>query len=146
MSSRVLLVLLLAVAPLMAQGCSLVSRGAERNDHALIEQRWGIRVMGLRLTEEGRMCGFSFMVLDAARAAPLLSRKSPASLINEGGMMTFVPAQEKAVLRRLKASPGIPVEGRTYFIFFANPGKLIKPGTMATVSIGEFVLPGLEVQ
>lgn len=146
MFSRVLLVLLLAAVPVMAQGCTLWGRGFGRSDHAMVAQRWGIRVMGLRLTEEGRVCGFSFMVLDAAKAAPLLSRKSPASLINEDGMMTFVPARQKGGQRRSMFNHAMPVEGRTYFIFFANPGKLIKPGTLATVSIGEFVLPGLEVQ
>jgi hypothetical protein len=60
--------------------------------------------------------------------------------------MTYVPALPKVGPLRQTGKLGSTVEGKTYFIFFANPGKLIKTGTRATVSIGDFVLPGLLVQ
>lgn len=149
MSARALLVFLLAFAPVLAQGCSLKAGSGFRSggEKASIEEKWGISVEGLRLTAEGYMCDFRFRVLDAGKAAPLLSRKNPASLLNETtGMMTYVPAPPKVGPLRQTVKLGKPVEGRTYFIFFANPGKLIKSGTKATVSIGDFVMPGLVVQ
>lgn len=146
---RVTLMVLLVSAPVLAQGCSLKARpgSAEVHEKSVIEEKWGIRVEGLRLTAEGHMCDFRFRVIDAAKAASLINRKNSASLLNETtGMMTYVPAPPKAVLLRQTVKPGSPAEGKTYFIFFANPGKLIKTGTRATVSIGDFVLPGLVVQ
>jgi len=146
---RVLLLILLALTPVLVQGCSLKAGPGVRSGGEMvsIEDRWGIKVEGLRLTAEGYMCDFRFRVIDAEKAAPLLSRKNPASLLNEdSGMLTHVPVTPKVGPLRQTVKLGKPAEGRTYFIFFANPGKLIKPGTKATVSIGEFVMPGLVVQ
>jgi hypothetical protein len=141
------LLILLAFAPVLVQGCSLKAGTGGSGGEVTMEDRWGIKVEGLRLTAEGYMCDFRFRVVDAAKAAPLLSRKNPASLLNEAnGMMTHVPVTPKVGPLRQTVKLGKPIEGRTYFIFFANPGKLIKPGTKATVSIGEFVMPGLVVQ
>lgn len=135
-------------APVLVQGCSLkAGTGAAEDSEKSMEEKWGIRVEGLRLTAEGYMCDFRFRVIDASKAAPLLNRKNSASLLNETtGMMTYVPAPPKVGPLRQTVKLGSPVEGRTYFIFFANPGKLIKTGTRATVSVGDFVLPGLVVQ
>jgi hypothetical protein len=139
--------ILLASAPVLAQGCSLKAKtgAAEVHEKSVVEEKWGIRVEGLRLTAEG--CDFRFRVIDATKAAPLLNRKNSASLLNETtGIMTYVPALPKVGPLRQTGKLGSTVEGKTYFIFFANPGKLIKTGTRATVSIGDFVLPGLLVQ
>lgn len=149
MYARVLLMLLLAAAPALVQGCSLKSgAGLQAGGKKVsVEEKWGIRVEGLRLTAEGYMCDFRFRVVDAAKAAPLLNRKNSASLLSEAtGLMTYVPATPKVGPLRQTVKLGAPVEGKTYFIFFANPGKFIKAGTSATVSIGDFVLPGLVVQ
>ncbi|MBI2399474.1 MAG: hypothetical protein HYV23_00145 [Deltaproteobacteria bacterium] len=149
MQRRMIVTLLLALVPVLAQGCSLKAGtvAAQINEKSIIEEKWGIRVEGLRLTAEGYMCDFRFRVIDAAKAAPLLNRKNSASLLNETtGMMTYVPAPPKVGPLRQTVKLGSPVEGRTYFIFFANPGKLIKTGAKATVSVGDFVLPGLVVQ
>lgn len=148
---RVALMLMLTFAPVLA-GCSLkAGTGIEesRNDSSVenVEQQWGIRIEGLRLTAEGYMCDFRFRVIDADKAAPLLDRRNPASLLNEStGHLTYVPAMPRVGPLRQTVKLGKPAEGRTYFIFFANPGKLIQPGQRATVSIGDFVLPGLVVQ
>lgn len=149
MYGGIILMLLLAASPVLVQGCSLKAGtgAAEVHEKSAIEEKWGIRIEGLRLTAEGYMCDFRFRVIDAAKAAPLLNRKNAASLLNETtGMMIYVPAPPKVGPLRQTVKLGSPVEGRTYFIFFANPGKLIKTGTRATVAVGDFVLPGLVVQ
>lgn len=137
-----------AFAPVLS-GCSFLrGSGVEtRLESPAIEERWGIKVEGLRLTAQGHMCDFRFRVVDAAKAAPLLDRKKPASLLNESnGFITHVPSLPKVGPLRQTVRLAKPLEGRTYFIIFANPGKLIRTGQRATVSIGEFVMPGLIVQ
>lgn len=149
MYGLITLMFLLASVTVLAQGCSLKAGtvAAEVQEKSAVEVKWGIRVEGLRLTAEGYMCDFRFRVIDSAKAAPLLNRKNAASLLNETtGMMTYVPAPPKVGPLRQTVKLGSPVEGKTYFIFFANPGKLIKAGTRATVSVGDFVMPGLVVQ
>lgn len=139
---------LVALLPVFL-GCSTVKEtGVERVEESSgIEERWGIKVEGLRLTAEGHMCDFRFRVIDATKAAPLLDRRNPASLLNEStGFMTHVPVMPKVGPLRQTVRLARPAEGRTYFIIFANPGKLIKPGQRATVAIGDFIMPGLVVQ
>lgn len=148
MPKLLLAAVLFALAPVLA-GCSTLNRtGVETMvESSGVEERWGIRVEGLRLTAQGHMCDFRFRVIDAEKAAPLLDRKKPASLLNEStGIITHVPAMPKVGPLRQTVRLSKPAEGRTYFIIFANPGKLIKTGQRATVSIGDFVMPGLVVQ
>ena len=41
---------------------------------------------------------------------------------------------------------GEPVEGKSYFVLFGNPGKFIKAGSKVTVVIGDFRAPALTVE
>lgn len=136
--------------PVLSVGCSTIAVtgvDAGRYKSVDLEEKWGIKVEGLRLSAEGHMCDFRFRVMDAAKAGPLLDRRYPAALLNEDtGVLTHVPVMPKVGPLRQTVKLGKPAEGRTYFIFFANPGKLIKSGSRVTVSIGDFVMPGLVVQ
>lgn len=148
MLKRFILLLALALSPVLT-GCSLHAGTGLNDAHgkASIEERWGIKVEGLRLSAEGFMCDFRFRIVDGQKAAPLLDRRNAAALLNEEtGLLTYVPVMPKVGPLRQTVRLGKPTEGRTYFIFFANPGKLIKPGSTATVSIGDFVMTGLVVQ
>jgi hypothetical protein len=40
----------------------------------------------------------------------------------------------------------LPQAGRTYWMFFANPGKFIKPGEQVNIEIGDFLVESLVVQ
>lgn len=148
MPKTILICALFALCSLVS-GCSGAGRAVvdDAPGEAGVEQRWGIRVEGLRLTAGGYMCDFRFRVVDARRAAPLLDRRNEATLLDEStGTLTHVPAMPRVGPLRQTVKLAAPVEGRTYFVLFANPGRLIREGQRATVSIGEFVMPGLLVQ
>jgi hypothetical protein len=58
----------------------------------------------------------------------------------------MVPSPPKiGPLRQTTRNSG-PLAGKTYFIFFANPGKSIKAGDKVTVVIGDFKIENLAVQ
>jgi len=109
-----------------------------------IEERWGIRIEGLRLTAGGYMLDFRFRVIDPVKAEALFDRKARPVLTDErSGTVMMVPTPPKTGPLR---SANDPKEGRTYFMFFANPGRFIQPWSPVTVAVGAFSVSGLVVK
>lgn len=109
-----------------------------------LRERWGIEIVALRESAAGYMLDFRYKVLDPAKAAPLFERKIKPYLIDEATGAKFqVPVPPKTGALRTTYPPKA---GRTYFMFFANPGKYIKPGSRVTVVVGDFRADGLIVQ
>ena len=109
-----------------------------------LRERWGIEIVALRESAAGYMLDFRYRVLDPAKAAPLFERKIKPYLIDEATGAKFqVPVPPKTGALRTTYPPKA---GRTYFMFFANPGKYIKPGSRVTVVVGDFRADGLIVQ
>jgi len=109
-----------------------------------IKRRWGVEVMDVRQTAAGYMLEFRYRVLDAEKAKPLFERQTKPALIHaETGATLIVPTPAKTGALR-NSNP--PIEGRTYWMFFANPGKLVRSGQHVSVEIGEFRVDGLVVR
>jgi len=82
------------------------------------------------------MLDFRYRVTDQEKAAPLFVRQTKPHLIHRAsGRVLAVP--ETAKLGPLRNSD-IPQAGRIYWMFFGNPGGLVKVGDRVTVVIGEF--------
>lgn len=113
-------------------------------DAAALESRWGIKIESLRLTAGGYMLDFRYTVLDATKAAPLFERKLKPTLKDEkSGVVVAVPVPPKTGSLR-NSNP--PLQGKTYFMFFANPGHVVAPYSKVTVTIGDFSVSGLTVR
>jgi hypothetical protein len=83
-------------------------------------------------------------VLDAQKATDLFKRQIKPHLIHQKtGKVLAVP--ETAKLGPLRNS-NIPQEGKIYWMFFGNAGKLVKSGDEVTVVIGEFRVEDLVVE
>jgi hypothetical protein len=100
-----------------------------------LEERWGVEIVGLRLTAANYMLDFRYKVLDPDKAAPLFYRANKPKLIHRGS------GAELEVPRPAKTGPlrptNPPEAGRTYFMFFANPG-VVQAGDEVTITIGDF--------
>jgi len=108
-----------------------------------VEQRWGIRLLGIRLSAAGYMMDFRYYITDPLKAAPLFTRGLQPVLEDESsGAKFIVPAPPKTGPLR---STNTPQAGRTYFMFFANPAKYVKPGRLVTIAIGDFRAEHLRV-
>jgi hypothetical protein len=111
---------------------------------ARVEQRWGVHVLGIRLSAAGYMLDFRYRVLDAARARAVLDRKANPYLIDDAsGRTLVVPHPPKLGPMR---NTGLPVAGRNYFVVFGNPAKFVKRGQRVTVVIGDVRIPDLIVE
>ena len=109
-----------------------------------MEERWGVEIVWVRQTAAGYMLDFRYRVLDAEKAAPLFNRKTKPYLIHQAsGAQFVVPNPPKTGPLRTSDKPK---EGITYWMFFANPGRYMKPGDKVTVVIGDFRAENLTVQ
>jgi len=110
----------------------------------VLEEQWGIAITSLRLTANGHMIDFRYRVLDAEKSAALFKRQTKPSLIHQpSGKVLVVPNTAKVGPLR---NSNMPKEGRIYWMFFGNAGKLVKVDDPVTVVIGEFKAENLVVE
>lgn len=108
-----------------------------------IQRNWGVDVVGVRPVSSGFMLAFRYKIVDEEKAKLLNDKRSKAYIIDEAtGNVLGVPIMEKLGEMRQKAAPEL---GRTYFIMFGNPGKLVKSGSRVSVVVGDFRLDNLVV-
>ena len=151
--NRLLAAGFLAVGLGLITGCASPAVKANENEPALpdkrlcLEEQWGVEVSSVRLTAAGYMLDFRYTILDPEKAAPLVTRKNNPILIDQvSGAELIVPTPPKVGALRSNSRNGVPVEGRSYFILFANPGGFVKPGNKVTVAIGDFRAENLTVE
>lgn len=109
-----------------------------------IEGKWGIRILGIRLSAGGNILDLRYKVLDTAKSSLFFDRKTKPYLVSQtNGAKLFVPNDHK--LGPLRQTPKNPAANKNYFIFFANPG-VVKSGDKVTVVIGDFRAENLIVE
>lgn len=136
----------LAAAVIVAPSEASARGGADRHPREMtyLKRQWGVEVMDVRQTAAGYMLEFRYRVVDAAKAKPLFERRTKPVLTHaETGARLVVPTPPTTGALR-NSNP--PLAGRTYWMFFANPGQLVKPGEHVNVRIGEFQVDGLVVR
>jgi hypothetical protein len=109
-----------------------------------MKRQWGVEVLFVRQTSAGYMLEFRYKVLDPEKAAPLFDRQvKPLLSHGESGATLIVPTPAKTGALR---NSNNPIAGHTYWMFFANPGKLVDQGDLVSIRIGDFVADGLVVE
>jgi hypothetical protein len=109
-----------------------------------MKRQWGVEVLYVKQTAAGYMLEFRYKVLDPVKAAPLFERQTKPMLTHvETGSKFVVPTPAKTGALR---NSNTPLVNHTYWMFFANPGKLVKPGEHVSIEIGDFVAERLVVQ
>ena len=108
-----------------------------------MKRKWGVEILFLRETAAGYMLEFRYKVLDPAKASPLFVRKTKPVLTHvRTGRQLAVPAPAKTGALR---NSDTPLADHTYWMFFANPNRLVKPGDRVNLQIGDFAVEGLVV-
>jgi hypothetical protein len=104
---------------------------------------WGVDAFGAQLAESGQLVRFSYRVVDATLAKPLLDKVSNPSLLDERRHAVLsVPQMEKVGPLR-QAGPA--KNGKTYWVLFSNRGGVVQPGDRVSVVIGSVRIDGLIV-
>jgi hypothetical protein len=109
-----------------------------------LKREWGIEILFVRQTSAGYMLEFRYKVIDPEKAMPLFERQSkPVLTHEETGAKLIVPTPAKTGALR---NSNMPIENHTYWMFFANPGRLVDVGDRVGIEIGEFAVDGIVVQ
>jgi hypothetical protein len=113
-------------------------------ENTYMKRQWGVEVLYVRQTSAGYMLEFRYKVLDAEKAKALFKRQTKPILTHvESGAKLIVPTPAKTGALR---NSNLPLADHTYWMFFANPGKLVQPGEHVNIEIGDFLVEGLVVQ
>jgi len=132
-----------AVPRSVAEPLSATGRTHHPRDNTFMKRRWGIEIQYVRQTAAGYMLEFRYKVVDAEKAKPLFERQTKPLLTHtETGAKLIVPTPAKTGALR-NSNP--PLAGHTYWMFFANPGKLVQPGEHVNIQIGDFLVERLVV-
>jgi len=111
---------------------------------SLMKREWGVEPIFVRQTAAGYMLEFRYKVLDPKKAQPLFERRTKPVLTHvETGSKFVVPTPAKTGALR---NSNTPRAGHVYWMYFANPGKLVKPGEHVNIEIGRFRANGLIVR
>ncbi len=116
----------------------------ETAKEASIAERLGIEVVALRLTSAGTMLDFRYRVVNSRRASDILSKSAKPYLLDPA-TGTRLTTPSPAYVGPLRQTSVTPEAGKTYFIFFGNPGRLLKKGCLVTLVLGDTRLDGLEI-
>jgi hypothetical protein len=113
-------------------------------EKTFMKRQWGVEVLFVRQAASGYMLEFRYKVLDAEKAEALFVRQTKPVLIHaETGARLIVPTPAKTGALR---NSNLPLAGRTYWMFFANPGKLVQVGHHVSIEIGDFLVEELVVK
>ena len=113
-------------------------------EKTFMKRQWGVEVLYVRQTAAGYMLEFRYKVLDPEKAKALFVRQTKPLLTHaESGARLIVPTPAKTGALR-NSNP--PLAGHTYWMFFANPGKLVQPGEHVSIEIGDFLADRLVVR
>lgn len=133
-----------AKGPAAADASSSAPQKPHPRENTLMKRQWGVEVMFVRQTSAGYMLEFRYKVLDPDKAKPLFERQTKPMLTHVDSGATFiVPTPPKTGALR-NSNP--PLADHTYWMFFANPGKYVKPGDLVTIEIGDFVASNIIVE
>jgi len=121
-----------------------IEEGSACKDSSCIEEKWGIKILSLRLSAGGNILDFRYRLIDLKKAAPIFDIRNKPYLIDQAsGVKCYVPKAPKVgSLRTTKNA----MPNRNYFILFGNPGKFIKKGNKVTVVVGDFKAENLTVE
>ena len=111
-----------------------------------LADKWGVELLGMRLTTAGYMLDFRFRVLDVDKALPLFDHRIKPHIVAERSNIKLpVPMAAKVgAFRPTNRGKNIKSD-KTYYMIFGNPDRHVKVGEKVTVVIGDFKVEHLMV-
>jgi hypothetical protein len=115
-----------------------------KRERSYYELFWGVDSIKTKAVESGELIKFSYRVLDADKAKTLNEKTNEPIMFDPAiRAKLVVPSLEKVGQLRQSSTPEA---GKTYWMAFSNPGRVVKRGDRVNVVIGEFHIEGLVVE
>jgi hypothetical protein len=115
-----------------------------KREQAYYHLFFGVDSIAAKAVESGELIKFSYRVLDADKARPLNEKSSEPVMFDPAvNAKLIVPSLEKVGQLRQSSTPEA---GKSYWMAFSNPGRVVKRGDRVSVTIGQFHIEGLVVE
>jgi len=115
-----------------------------KREQAYYQLFFGVDSIAAKAVESGELIKFSYRVLDAEKARPLNDKTNEPVMFDPAiKAKLIVPSLEKVGQLRQSSTPEA---GKSYWMAFSNPGRVVKRGDRVSVSIGQFHIEGLVVE
>ncbi|MES9813029.1 MAG: hypothetical protein ACH255_05235 [Candidatus Thiodiazotropha sp.] len=104
-----------------------------------IEDKWGIRLVSLRLTAAGYMIDFRFRVLNVEKSKNFFDQRVKPHLVVErsNAKLPIPMAAKVGAFRTTNRGQNIK-PNKTYYMVFGNPDAHVKSGEKVTMVVGDF--------
>lgn len=104
-----------------------------------IADKWGIRLISLRLTAAGYMIDFRFRVLNVEKSKNFFDQRVKPHLVVErsNAKLPIPMAAKVGAFRTTNRGQNIK-PNKTYYMVFGNPDAHVKSGEKVTMVIGDF--------
>lgn len=142
-----ILLLLLALALSAFFGCA-VSRQEVKNSAERVSAKWeaqGIEVIRIKPTKNGMMLDLRYRVTDPELAREMIKQTTPLSLVDQASG-DVLPVPNMAKVGKLRNVPNSDDTKKVYWVFFNNPGGLVKAGSKVTLNIGDVKIKDINVE
>jgi hypothetical protein len=129
----------LAVVIVSMSAWAWLSRTEQISQEAL-EQEYGLHITGVVTTMLGGIVDVRMVVTDPEKAYAIFNDHSKMPYVRVANSdMVLLPPPHGAHAKHLLA-------GRSYFMFFPNPGHIVVPGAQVSLVFGEQQLPPITVE
>jgi hypothetical protein len=115
-----------------------------KREQAYYQLFFGVDSIAAKAVESGELIKFSYRVLDAEKARPLNEKTNEPVMFDPAiRAKLIIPSLEKVGQLRQSSTPEA---GKSYWMAFSNPGRVVKRGDRVSVTIGQFHIEGLVVE
>ena len=138
---------LMMIAGLIIQnGCASVKPVDQDPARRLTpEETAGIKIERIHPSAGGLMLDMRYRVVDAEKAKLAVKRGAQIYLVDQSSG-TKLPVPDMAKVGKLLQRPDQGEDGKIYWVFFSNPGAMVKPGARVTLVIDEIRIKDILVQ
>jgi hypothetical protein len=131
-------------APAGASAAAHESSHFPKREQAYYQLFFGVDSIAAKAVESGELIKFSYRVLDAQKARPLNDKTNEPVMFDPAiKAKLIIPSLEKVGQLRQSSTPEA---GKSYWMAFSNPGRVVKRGDRVSVTIGQFHIEGLVVE
>jgi hypothetical protein len=131
---------------LVLSGCMSVRPGEQAVAHpAAPADAAGINIERIHPSAAGQMLDMRYRVVDHEKAKGVIKRGAQIYLVDQSSGARL-PVPDMAQVGKLLQRPDQGENNKIFWIFFSNPGAIVKPGARVTLVIDEIRIKDILVQ
>ena len=138
--------LMAIVSLVMLEGCASVKPVKQADaQYTTATEAAGIKIVRIHPSVGGQMLDMRYRLIDPEKAGRVMHQQAQVYLIDQAsGMKLPVPTMAK--VGRLMQRPEKTAEDKVFWVFFSNPGALVKTGAKVTLVIDGIRIEDIVVQ